>query len=149
LDWRRLRRFRRASVVVAIAVIVLVVVIVVVVFVVPVVVFIVLVVFVVLLAGLGTRPAFRLLGKLEVQLLPGFVVDLLHVAVLVLQFDELGVLVDRQDLEHLFVVEAFVPLAGYGIVISAHGLPRLPARAAGPRSHRYYGRRPTPSKPRA
>src|SRR5688572_26892704 len=45
--------------------------------------------------------------------------------VFVSQLDELRVLVDRQDLEHLFVVEAFVPLAGYGIVIATHGSPRL------------------------
>ena len=47
--------------------------------------------------------------------MPGLVVDLLDVAVLVLQLDELRVLVDRQDLEHLLVIEALVPLAGTGL----------------------------------
>src|SRR5688572_1570586 len=124
LDRRSARRFRPsqrhlerlALVVVAVAVVLVI----------PVVVVFVFVEFVVILVlVVRARPAFRLIGQVEVELLPGLVVDLLHVAILVLQFDELRVLVDRQDLEHLFVVEAFIPLARYGIVIATHGSPQL------------------------
>jgi hypothetical protein len=75
---------------------------------------------VVVLLVLGTGPALRLLGELEIELLPGLVVDFLDVAVLVLQLDELRVLVDRQDLEDLLVVETLVPLSGHRVVIAAH-----------------------------
>src|SRR6185295_17685205 len=73
---------------------------------------------------IGARPAFRLVREVEIELLPGLVVDLFDVAVLVLQLDELRVLVHGKDLEDLFVVEALVPLARHGVVIAAHGLPR-------------------------
>src|SRR5262245_16450592 len=108
-----------ASIIVAVAVVVVFFVVFLVI--VPVFVFILVVVEVlVVVFFLGSGPAFRLLGELEVKLLPGLVVDFLDVPVLVLQLDELPVLVDRQDLEDLLVVEALVPLSRHGVVIAAH-----------------------------
>jgi hypothetical protein len=149
LDRRVLPGFRRcagrkrgASIIVAVAVI-LVVLVVVLVVVVPVVVILVEILVVLLVLVVRARPAFRLLGQLEVEFLPGLVVDLLDVAILVLELDQFRILVHREDLEGLLVLEAFVPLPGYRVVIAAHAAPlRDPGPARGPGAARYYGRGP-------
>jgi hypothetical protein len=104
----------------------LVILIVFVIVVIPVVVVIVVIVFffiIVLIIVVGTRPAFGFLGQVQVEFLPRLIIDFLDVAVLILQLDQLRILVDREDLKRLLILEAFIPLSGYRVVIAAHAAP--------------------------
>src|SRR6185437_9539935 len=67
-------------------------------------------VFFLVILFLGFGPAFGLLGVLEVHLMPGLEVDLLDVAIEILDLHQLRVLIDRQHAEGLFFFEVFVPL---------------------------------------
>ena len=57
---------------------------------------------------------------LQVELVPGVEVDLLDVAVLVLDLDDLFVRIDRQHPEDLVLFEILVPLSLDRVVISGH-----------------------------
>src|SRR6188768_2313748 len=113
----RARGQERDSGVVAVAVIVVVEVFVVVV--VPVVLVLVVLFFLFLIVVVA-RPAFRLLGVLQVELVPGIEVDLLDIAVLVLNLDDLFVRIDRQHPEDLILFEILVPLSLNRVVVSGH-----------------------------
>jgi hypothetical protein len=86
---------------------------------VPVVLFLFFFLFLFFLGGVA-GPAFRLLGLLEVELMPGIEIDLLDIAVLVLDLDQLLVGVDRQHFEDLVLFEILVPFSLDRVVISGH-----------------------------
>src|SRR6185437_9176031 len=65
--------------------------------VVPVVVLVFFLFFVLVLFGLG--PAFRLVDPIEVHLMPGLEIDLLDLAIEILDLDQLRVLIYREDTE--------------------------------------------------
>src|SRR6185312_476417 len=65
----------------------------------------ILVFFFVVVFFLGFGPALRLLGVLEVHLVPGLEVDFLDVAIEILDLHQLRVLIDRQHAEGLFFFE--------------------------------------------
>jgi hypothetical protein len=67
------------------------------------------------------RPAFRLLGQFEVELMPLFEIELLDLAIEIFDLDDLGIFIDGQDTKGLFLFDILVPLALDGFVVSAHG----------------------------
>jgi predicted membrane metal-binding protein len=67
------------------------------------------------------RPAFRLLGQFEVELMPLFEIEFLDLAVEIFDLDDLGIFIDGQDTKGLFLFDILVPLALDGFVVSAHG----------------------------
>src|SRR5580658_3790966 len=73
-----------------------------------------------ILLGFGFGPAFRRDGLLEIHLMPGFDVDFLDIPVDIFDFDEFGVLINRQHAKRLLFFHVLVPLAGCRFVISAH-----------------------------
>jgi hypothetical protein len=82
---------------------------------------------VLIFSGMLARPgpALRLLGRLEVHLVPRLEVYLLHVPIEVLDLDELGILIDREHPERLLLLHILIPPARDRLVISAHrSLPR-------------------------
>src|SRR5688572_7376555 len=81
---------------------------------------VVLLLFFLLVGLVVARPALRLRGALEVELVPGIEVHLLDVAVLVLDFDDLFVRIDRQHPEDLVLFEILKPLSLNRVVVSGH-----------------------------
>src|SRR6185437_12000816 len=65
-------------------------------------------------------PALGLVRLLEIHLMPGLEVDLLDLAVEILDLDQLRVFIHRENTERLFVFQVLVPLSGNRLVISAH-----------------------------
>ena len=59
----------------------------------------------------GSAPVFRRCGGLNVHLLPFVEVELVHAAIEVLDLDGARILVQRDDLEQVALVEVVVPLA--------------------------------------
>jgi hypothetical protein len=70
------------------------------------------------------RPAFGLLGSLEIELVPGVQVDLFRIAVLIDDLDDLRVGIDGQHLEDLILFQVFVPLPLNRVVVSTHVTPQ-------------------------
>jgi len=119
-DFKGARATRASSLLVVVIVpVVIIVVPIVIVIVIIVVVIIIIIIIVVVIVAIG--PTFGLADLVEVHLVPGFEVDFLDLAVEILDLDQLGVLVHRQDAEGLLFLDVFVPLAGCGFVVSAHG----------------------------
>jgi len=100
---------------------IVVVIVIVVIIVIIVIILVPVVVLLVLFLLVGLRPAFRLLDTVEIHLVPRFDIDFLDIPIEILDFHELGILVDRQNAELFFFFEVLVPLAGHRLVISAHG----------------------------
>src|ERR1700689_2137128 len=69
-----------------------------------------------------TRPAFRLIDLVEIEFLPGVEIDLLDVAIEILDLNQFGILIDRQYAEAFVFVDVLVPLARDGLVFSGHRL---------------------------
>ncbi|RPH53761.1 MAG: hypothetical protein EHM84_03195 [Lysobacterales bacterium] len=77
------------------------------------------------------------MSTLEIELVPRVEIDLLDVPILVLDFDDLFVRIDRQHLEDLVFFEVLVPLSLNRIVVSGHATPQTTETGACPPDAEY------------
>src|SRR5882762_4377176 len=73
--------------------------------------------------GLGARPAFRLLGKLQVKFRPAVDVEFLDIPVEMLNLNGFSILVHLEHLERFLVFQVLIPLTDGRFVLSAHDSP--------------------------
>jgi hypothetical protein len=93
----------------------------------PVVVFVLVPILVILIIVSGNvivGPAFGLGRLLEVQLMPGVEVDHLGVAIFILDLYGFSIGIQSQHPEDLVLIEIFIPLPLYRVVVSTHVSPQ-------------------------